>query len=344
VKFDGSHYVLYSDTFSYSIGVAATVLNEWHHIAITRSGSQLRVYFDGVEKFGTGYALNLINRDFLSVGEDVPAYGAANGPALISNIRIVRSNLYPTNFTPSAIVPARLPGTTFLLQDYMPQFSGYSAGRNTLVIGDGISTFGFYEMALNGTADHSNTSNQTSSEMPPVLGTTGPGGGNIFYYDPAGFACGPTASNTGTPTGGKCHYLEAAPTTGDHAWSETSASWSANTNTALGTTNTGIGFGYSNTISIVNQSGAGTAGAASLANDYVGPNNSTDWYLPSKDELAQLYSQSALVSASTGYYWSSSEYSATLAWRQPFFGAGTPEQDVKSAYSWNLVARAIRAF
>jgi len=98
------------------------------------------------------------------------------------------------------------------------------------------------------------------------------------------------------------------------------------------------------TIAIVNQSGAGTAGAASLANDYVGPNNSTDWYLPSKDELAQLYAQSALVSASTGYYWSSSEYLATLAWRQPFFGAGTPEQDVKSAYSWNLVARAIRAF
>ena len=178
-----------------------------------------------------------------------------------------------------------------------------------------------------------------------TLGSTGPGGGIIFYVDPAGFDCGPTFSATGSPTGGKCNYLEAAPTSGDHAWTDTGfAPWSGNTNTIIGTTITGIGAGYKNTNEIINQSGAGSTGAASLADAYVGRNNTTDWYLPSKDELAQLNAQKTSVGARPDYYWSSSEYSTSKAWRQQFFATDTPEADPKSAMNNNVLVRPIRAF
>jgi hypothetical protein len=44
------------------------------------------------------------------------------------------------------------------------------------------------------------------------VGETGPGSGIIYYVDAGdGFECGPQHNDTGSPTGGKCHYLEVAP-------------------------------------------------------------------------------------------------------------------------------------
>ena len=44
-----------------------------------------------------------------------------------------------------------------------------------------------------------------------AVGSTGPGGGVIFYYDAGGFNCGALFSATGSPSDGLCHYLEVAP-------------------------------------------------------------------------------------------------------------------------------------
>jgi hypothetical protein len=94
--------------------------------------------------------------------------------------------------------------------------------------------------------------------------------------------------------------------------------WSGNTQVAIGANaqGTAIGTGYKNTEAMVTQSStAGRAGTITRA--YRGPNNLSDWYLPSKDELAQLYAQRTTVGGfSTGYYWSSSELDATTAWFQ----------------------------
>ncbi|CAN2226762.1 Listeria/Bacterioides repeat [Candidatus Nanopelagicaceae bacterium] len=146
------------------------------------------------------------------------------------------------------------------------------------------------------------------------VGDTGPGGGKIFYVAPGGgtFACGQTLSSL-------CIYLEAAPTTGASAWTDNRYAWSGNINTSIGSTSTAIGAGYSNTLKMVRQVGAGTAGAGSAARGYRG-GGLNDWYLPSKDELNQITLNQALLSATAGY-WSSSEATATGAWDQGSNGA-----------------------
>jgi hypothetical protein len=119
------------------------------------------------------------------------------------------------------------------------------------------------------------------------IGDTGPGGGTIFYV-----ATG-TFTSTGSTCNTNCKYLEAAPTSGTNAWSdEPIVAWSGNTSIAIGATARGtvIGTGYANTLAIVGQaSGGDTADrAATKARAYAGPNNLSDWFLPSKDELIQM--------------------------------------------------------
>ena len=54
-------------------------------------------------------------------------------------------------------------------------------------------------------------------------------------------------------------------------------------------------------------------------------NGYTDWYLPSKDELNFAY-KNARDLMKGDWYWSSTEYSATLAWYQYFHGSSAGSQ------------------
>jgi hypothetical protein len=139
------------------------------------------------------------------------------------------------------------------------------------------------------------------------IGATGPGGGKIFYYSAAGFNCGPTYSATGSPTGGKCNYLEVAP----RLWSglldddgnpdvDTAYVWAINSKKLLdvsGITNDDladglprlaleIGLGYKNSLDIIFQ-GNGATTAAGAAQLYRGGTKS-DWYLPTYSETNLL--------------------------------------------------------
>ena len=179
---------------------------------------------------------------------------------------------------------------------------------------------------------------------PCSLGDIGPGGGRVFYVAPDDGTFtqeGATDSMCSTD----CKYLEAAPTTGENAWTDASYVWSGNTNSGVGTTGTAIGTGYRNTVNIVAQSNtADKAGTKSLA--FRGPNSLSDWHLPSRDELNQLYLQRVTVSASAGTafvnssYVSSSESSANNMHFQNFF---TGEQSI-GVKSYGHRVRPIRAF
>jgi hypothetical protein len=99
----------------------------------------------------------------------------------------------------------------------------------------------------------------------------------------------------------------------------------------------GIGSGMSNT---TNADSFCTSGAIQVAADYTN-NSKTDWHLPSKDELAQLYYQRTTVGGfSTGHYWSSSEYAGSTAWLQGFY-FNTQNSNGKDA---SVHVRPVRAF
>ncbi len=70
-------------------------------------------------------------------------------------------------------------------------------------------------------------------------------------------------------------------------------------------------------------------------------NGYSDWFLPNKDQLNQLYlNESAVGDFVDKFYWSSSERDASNAWRQ-FFGDGYQHDYSKSQ---GYRARAVRAF
>jgi len=145
------------------------------------------------------------------------------------------------------------------------------------------------------------------------IGSTGPGGGIIFYYSAAGFNCGPTYSATGSPTGGKCNYLEVAPSiwSGLYELDENDqptgvpdkdsrfpfaipakvnqnvvgiSDYSAPDGNGVMVSQ--IGIGYQNSQAIITQ-GNGATTAAGAARAYTG-GSKTDWYLPSFSELNLL--------------------------------------------------------
>lgn len=130
--------------------------------------------------------------------------------------------------------------------------------------------------------------------------------------------------------------------------------WSGNTSNLIGTTAQSFNNGSSNTSTIIVQSGGGnTSGkAATLCDDYTNSDTGTgvysDWYLPAAWELQLCYNSAFIINTilgntdgfQPGYYWSSTEDSATKAWNK-WFSNGTSYSQAKG----NLCrVRAMRRF
>ena len=119
------------------------------------------------------------------------------------------------------------------------------------------------------------------------------------------------------------------------------AVWGCYNTIIPGADGTAIGTGNQNTIDIMN--GCGTAGiAARICGDLV-LGNYSDWYLPSKDELNQLYiNRDAIGGFANGYsYWSSTENGSSGAWVQYFDFVVNQGNNFKNG---RLSVRAVRAF
>ena len=145
----------------------------------------------------------------------------------------------------------------------------------------------------------------------------GPAGGIVFY-------------DKGEHTDG-WRYLEAwtADETGTFQWKTS--------DTSTPGTSTNVGSGYANTYSAM--TGTEHPAAEVVRNATHGGYN--DWFLPSQDELNEIYRQRGVIGDFTSaYYWSSSEFSSDGAWRQ-FFGGGGQVGGHKSS---GLRVRAVRAF
>jgi hypothetical protein len=207
-----------------------------------------------------------------------------------------------------------------------------------------------------------------SSSVTYAVGDIGPGGGLVFYIDGAsglryemapknwgaGSAIDPTAvwttnapfcyaSGSSTPANQNCQTNNLYPET-------TSGAQTAST-----TASTAMGMGSVNTAAIkarmVEGSVSSSAYAAGLASAYAGVDGlTTDWYLPSKDELNAMYGyRGSIVDTATygfaegvsDYYWSSSQNNfADGAWARGF-GNGYADYDSKANAQR---VRPIRAF
>lgn len=155
--------------------------------------------------------------------------------------------------------------------------------------------------AINGSGSASRSFTVTTEAVIYTVGQTGPGGGKIFYVAPTPFSCGPTLSEL-------CTYLEASPRTGPNYWVDTLSIWSGNVTDGI-SVRSSIGTGYINTLEFIAQAGAGVNGAAFLAHSFNGPNNLSDWYLPSELELLQLWRTVSSIGpmGQAGWYWSSTQ-------------------------------------
>jgi len=146
-----------------------------------------------------------------------------------------------------------------------------------------------------------------------VIGDTGPGGGRVFYILEAS-------------TKSAWHYLEAAPDSWNSGKADPGSVWCSNNESfikalnSLATpvrseTSSSIGAGAKNTIAML---ASCSTGAAHIAAAYNG-GGKYDWYLPSTEELNQLYkNRNALGIFASGNYWSSTEVAANYAKSQAF--------------------------
>ena len=151
---------------------------------------------------------------------------------------------------------------------------------------------------------------------PYSIGQIGPAGGIVFFIANGGLTgleAAPVDQSAGAPWG--CH------------------------GTLLLVNGTAIGTGAQNTADII--SGCADAGiAARLAANY-SLNGFHDWFLPSKDELNELYLQRAVVGGfSTAGFWSSTEGFGVSAWSQDFSDGSVGNGDKNNSTG----VRAIRAF
>ena len=115
--------------------------------------------------------------------------------------------------------------------------------------------------------------------------------------------------------------------------------WHITCDGVTGSTGIALGTGNANTNAIIAVYGPEN-NAANLCADLV-LGGYSDWYLPSKDELNQLYlNKGAVGGFVSGYYWSSTEYSNATAWMQ-YFDIG--DQSFYFKNNTNFV-RAVRLF
>ena len=159
--------------------------------------------------------------------------------------------------------------------------------------------------------------NEISFTSSPFVIGQSYGGGIIFYIDGTGQ-----------------HGLIAAPS--DLGYCE----WGC-MGTLIGTTSLSIGSGQSNTTAIIN--GCNTSGTAARICDELVLNGYTDWFLPSEDELYQMYLHQNAIGGfqMITYYWSSTEFNADDAYMKRM-DVGAPGYYHKDYTSAKI--RAIRAF
>ncbi|TVR94365.1 MAG: DUF1566 domain-containing protein [Spirochaetaceae bacterium] len=150
------------------------------------------------------------------------------------------------------------------------------------------------------------------------IGDEGPAGGHIFYINP----------NPNWEVDDGWRFMEAAPVDTEFV----NRSWGTEAN-LIGTA-AALGEGLSNTTAVVTSLADYNGGdyAARLAADLVF-DGYADWFLPSQDELIEMYQRLRVEQDVAGFenahYWSSTEETAANAWSKSF-NTGADDSYIKT--------------
>jgi Protein of unknown function (DUF1566) len=174
----------------------------------------------------------------------------------------------------------------------------------------------------------------------------------VWAYNGCGASTATTMSSTTTAGGSLCigqyyeggiiFYIDGTGLSGliaAESDQSTGAQWGCDATHIV--TGEGIGSGQTNTTNIV--SGCSTAGIAARICDQLDLNGYTDWFLPSKDEINQMYIQKDLIGGfGDGYFWCSTESPSetATAYYDHFDHGGQGWTNKYNSYR----VRAIRAF
>jgi len=115
LSFATSNYVGFSDFGTYFIGASSVPMtnNVWTHVALTRSGTTLRMFFNG-QVVGTALG-NTTAFGGTSGATAVGSNGGTSFNGYISNARIIKGTaLYTSNFNPSTTPLTAVSGTSLL--------------------------------------------------------------------------------------------------------------------------------------------------------------------------------------------------------------------------------------
>ena len=201
--------------------------------------------------------------------------------------------------------------------------NGSGTGSFSSVINDLEYNTTYYLRAYATNSNGTGYGDELSFTVEPEIGYTYQGG-IVFYLDGngGGLIAAPTDQSTGTD-------------------------WGCNGTIISGADGTAIGTGAQNTIDI--EAGCTTPGTAAdiCANLTLG--GYSDWFLPSKDELNEMYLNIGQGNAlglnniggfSPNLYWSSTEYNYDIAWIQNF------NNGYQNAINkdFNYYVRSVRAF
>ncbi len=320
---DGGSYAVLDPIVTSFAGGAATLF-----VAVPPDGTTLWTTYGNTSQVVTVSFLSPPQASKLGISKNL--VGGAHGVAFTTQPEIsIQDSANHVVTTSSLEVTAtvnsggRLIGTTKVAAS-----SGVVTFANLGLEGNVGST---YTITFSADGLTSATSNVTLTSSP--IGETGPGGGKVFYYSKAGFACGQALTDT-------CNFLEAAPSDWNNGNQGPTSKWSADTTTHVDTTSADIGSGLYNAGLITSQSSADVS-AVTIARAYRG-GGKTDWYLPSRFELNEFSNQQSIIGSLSGDYWSSTEMGGAMAWYQYF-----PSDGYNGGYRDKadlLHIRPIRAF
>ncbi len=141
--------------------LAGLTLNQWVHVAVTRSGTTLRLFIDGILQ-GTATNSQTLSSTAFLLARGIWNTSTSYWPGYVSNLRIVKNTaLYTSNFTLPTSAPTSVTNTSLLLLFTNSAIYDSAAKINLLVTNDtktmvAVTKFGSSSIYFDGTGDSIN--------------------------------------------------------------------------------------------------------------------------------------------------------------------------------------------